>query len=114
MKIRLFVTFIVALTFSASAFAQWIEQSSGVKTRLRGVSAVSDQIAWASGGGTGLRTTDGGKTWRRLNVPGAESLDFRDIEAFDANTAYLLSIGEGDKSRIYKTADGGKTWTLQF
>jgi photosystem II stability/assembly factor-like uncharacterized protein len=47
-------------------------------------------------------------------VPGAEKLDFRDIEAFDANTAYILSIGNGEDSRIYKTADGGKTWKQQF
>ncbi|MBV9241819.1 MAG: glycosyl hydrolase, partial [Acidobacteria bacterium] len=49
-----------------------------------------------------------------ITVPGAEKLDFRDVEAFDANTAYILSIGDGDASRIYKTTDGGKTWKLQF
>src|SRR5690242_7765246 len=59
------------------ATAQWIEQTSGTKARLRGVSAVSDKIAWASGaGGTCLKTTDGGTTWQLLKVPGAESLDF--------------------------------------
>jgi photosystem II stability/assembly factor-like uncharacterized protein len=47
-------------------------------------------------------------------VPGAAELDFRDVDAFDADTAYLLAIGEGERSRIYKTTDGGRTWTLQF
>ncbi|HEY0081318.1 MAG TPA: hypothetical protein VGB61_00905, partial [Pyrinomonadaceae bacterium] len=47
-------------------------------------------------------------------VPGAAELDFRDVDAFDADTAYLLSIGEGEKSRIYKTTDGGASWKLQF
>ncbi|MEP7337998.1 MAG: YCF48-related protein [Acidobacteriota bacterium] len=95
--------------------AQWIEQSSGAKARLRAVSAVSNKIAWASGAnGTCLKTVDGGATWQLLKVPGAESLDFRDVDAFDADTAYLLSIGEGEKSRIYKTTDGGRTWQLQF
>jgi photosystem II stability/assembly factor-like uncharacterized protein len=76
---------------------------------------VSDKVAWAGGaGGTCLKTTDGGATWQQLKVPGAESLDFRDVDAFDADTAYLLSIGEGEKSRIYKTNDGGRTWQLQF
>jgi photosystem II stability/assembly factor-like uncharacterized protein len=93
----------------------WQLQPSPTTERLRGVSAVSDKIAWASGNkGTVLRTTDGGATWSLLNVPDAEALDFRDIEAFDAKTAYVLSIGNGDKSRIYKTRDGGRTWTLQF
>jgi photosystem II stability/assembly factor-like uncharacterized protein len=94
---------------------QWIPQSSGTTAVLRGVSAVDSQVAWASGNkGTVLKTTNGGTTWQTINVPGAQSLDFRDVEAFDANTAYLLSIGEGDKSRIYKTTDGGRNWELQF
>jgi photosystem II stability/assembly factor-like uncharacterized protein len=49
-----------------------------------------------------------------ITVPDAAKLDFRDIEAFDANTAYILSIGNGETSRIYKTLDGGETWKLQF
>ena len=39
--------------------------------------------------------------------------DFRDIEAFDERTAYALSIGEGERSRIEKTTDGGKSWRTQ-
>ncbi|HEY8459074.1 MAG TPA: oxidoreductase, partial [Blastocatellia bacterium] len=94
---------------------KWIAQSSVTTARLRGVSAVSSTVAWASGsGGVYLKTTDGGATWRAGIVPGAESLDFRDVEAFDADTAYLLSIGEGERSRIYKTTDGGEHWRLQF
>jgi photosystem II stability/assembly factor-like uncharacterized protein len=93
----------------------WTEQQSGVTARLRGISAVSDRIVWASGsGGTILRTADGGTTWQRLRVPGAEQLDFRDVDAVDADTAYALSIGNGESSKIYKTSDAGTTWTLQF
>ncbi len=103
------------LIFSATANAQWQTQSSGTTVRFRGVSAVSDQVAWVSGAnGSYGRTIDGGKTWEASVVPGAETLDFRDVEAFDANTAYLLSIGPGEASRIYKTIDGGKTWSQQF
>ena len=99
----------------AEARAQWAEQPSGVGVRLRGVSAVSRMVAWASGaGGTYLRTTDGGRSWRAGLVPDAEGSDFRDVDAFDADTAFLLSIGEGEKSRFYKTTDGGLHWTLQF
>jgi photosystem II stability/assembly factor-like uncharacterized protein len=94
---------------------QWLTQSSGTTARLRGVNAVSATVAWASGSdGVYLKTTDGGATWRSATVPGAEGLDFRDVEAFDADTAYLLSIGEGESSRIYKTTDGGEHWRLQF
>ena len=65
-------------------------------------------------GGTVIRTGDGGATWSRLEIPDSASLDFRDIDAVDERTAYALSIGEGDASRIYKTSDAGRTWTLQF
>lgn len=79
------------------------------------MSAASKSVVWASGnGGTFARTTDGGATWHSTVIPGADGLDFRDVEAVDANTAYLLSIGPGEQSRIYKTTSGGSDWTLQF
>jgi photosystem II stability/assembly factor-like uncharacterized protein len=105
----------LVLLLSTAASAQWIRQPVNTTAGLRGLSVVSEKVIWASGtGGTVIRTTDGGKTWKVMIVPGAEKLDFRDIEAFDANTAYILSIGNGEISRIYKTTDGGATWKLQF
>jgi photosystem II stability/assembly factor-like uncharacterized protein len=93
---------------------QWTLQTSGVTARLRGVSAVSDRIAWASGAdSTVLRTIDGGATWKKLMVT-TDKLDFRDIDAVDTRTTYILSIGNGPASRIYKTTDAGATWILQF
>ena len=93
----------------------WIAQTSGVTARLRGVSAVSDRVAWASGaGGTVLRTADGGATWQKLAVPDSARLDFRDVDAVSETTAYILSIGAGRASRIYKTTDAGAHWDLQF
>ena len=94
---------------------RWTALPTGSSARLRGVSAVTDRVAWASGtNGTILRTTDGGATWQTLLVPGAEKLDFRDIDAVDETTAYALSIGSGELSRIYKTSDAGLTWSEQF
>jgi photosystem II stability/assembly factor-like uncharacterized protein len=103
-------------TLAAQAPAvQWQPQTSGVTARLRGVSAVSATVGWASGAaGTVLRPADGGTTWQRLTVPGAEALDFRDIDATDARTAHVLSIGNGAASRIYQTSDAGATWTERF
>jgi photosystem II stability/assembly factor-like uncharacterized protein len=100
---------------SAKTLAQWQTQAIDTKADLRGLCVVSPGCAWASGTkGTFARTLDGGKTWSVGTVPGAEKLDFRDVEAFGEKTAYLLSAGPGDASRIYKTVDGGKSWTLQF
>lgn len=90
-------------------------QVSGTDVRLQAVSVVDAQVAWASGvDGTYLRTTDGGRTWHARVVPGADSLQFRDLHAVAADTAYLLSAGTGPLSRIYKTTDGGASWELQF
>ena len=111
LRMRILATVITVVLLAPA----WIDQPSGVTARLRGVSAVNDRVAWASGsGGTVLRTGDGGATWQSLVIPDAEKLDFRDIDAVSEQIAYALSIGSGDSSRIYKTSDGGKTWALQF
>jgi photosystem II stability/assembly factor-like uncharacterized protein len=104
------------LVLSSVSLAQsFTIQNSNTTENLRGLSAVSSSVIWASGThGTFLRTIDGGATWSSAQVPGAEALDFRDVEAFSADEAYLLAAGPGDQSRIYKTADAGKTWALQF
>ena len=99
----------------ALALGQWQTHAVGTDADFRGLSVASDKVIWASGTkGTVIRTADGGKTWAMLPVPGAEALDFRDVEAFCGSKAYVLSIGPGPDSRIYKTTDAGKTWTEQF
>jgi photosystem II stability/assembly factor-like uncharacterized protein len=94
---------------------QWTPQLTSIDARLRGVSAVSEKVAWASGtGGTVLRTTNGGDDWKVVSVPNAAALDFRDVDAFSDKIAYVLSIGNGELSRIYRTDDGGDSWSLQL
>jgi photosystem II stability/assembly factor-like uncharacterized protein len=101
----------------------WSVQTTGIDTNLRGVSATSSVDAtgaehitvWASGSnGVILFSSDLVKNWKRLHVSGGDSLDFRSIVAFDPKHAYVMSSGEGEKSRIYETKDGGETWKLEF
>jgi photosystem II stability/assembly factor-like uncharacterized protein len=90
-------------------------QFSHTTESLRGASAVSRTVAWASGThGTYLRTTDAGVTWSAAQVPDAAALDFRAVVAFSADEAFLMSSGSGELSRIYHTSDGGVHWQLQF
>jgi photosystem II stability/assembly factor-like uncharacterized protein len=117
-------TLFLFLLFVSSARAQWWKvETSGIDTNLRGLSAVYVQdakgvrapVVWASGSnGVILRSLDEGQTWQRLRVTGGDALDFRGIVALNATIAYVMSSGEGEKSHIYKTTDGGETWTLQY
>src|SRR4051812_37098607 len=94
----------------AAVHAQWSEQHSPTDVELRGLSIVSPTVVWASGGrGTVVHTLDGGAHWTLDTIPGAGALDLRAIAATSATTAHALSIA--DSSRIYRTTDGGRTWT---
>ena len=94
---------------------EWEMQKSGVTTSIRALCAVDEKVCWfGSAKGTIARTTDGGKTWKRFVVEGAEEVEFRDVEAFDANRCIAMSVGEGTASRVYRTTDGGETWKLVF
>jgi photosystem II stability/assembly factor-like uncharacterized protein len=99
----------------AAAPSAPVAQSSGTGALLQAVSVASPEVVWVSGHrGTYARTTDGGRTWTSGVVPHADTLQWRDVHAVSADTAYLLSAGNGELSRIYKTHDGGATWMPQF
>ncbi|MDP9167793.1 MAG: hypothetical protein M3O32_17300, partial [Actinomycetota bacterium] len=109
-------TLALTLLLTPPALPQFQILPSPTTADLRGIHAVSPEIAWASGtNGTVLRTSDAGAHWTICPVPpGADKLDFRGIQAFDAQTAIVMSSGKGDLSRLYKTTDACATWTLLF
>ena len=117
--------FPLILLFAIHAPAQtapapvWTMQESGTTAGLRGIFSVEGTVAWASGTeGTVLRTIDGGAHWTRCSTPDADkdgaTLDFRGAQAWDEKTAIMMASGPGDKSRLYKTEDGCRTWKLVF
>jgi photosystem II stability/assembly factor-like uncharacterized protein len=109
------VLLLLAVTVTPTTLhAQWDMEESHTTAGLRGIVNVGGGVAWASGtNGTVLRTEDGGYLWQGCATPpGAEKLDFRGIQAWDENTAIVMSSGKGDLSRLYKTNDGCRTWTL--
>jgi len=116
MSLRTLAPTIIVLALVPCVHAQWQMQTSNTTADLRGIHNVGNGVAWASGtNGTVLRTEDGGYVWQTCAIPpGAEKLDFRGIQAFDANTAIVMSSGKGDLSRLYKTTDGCRTWKLIF
>jgi len=113
-RLAFFVVFLFAGL--SSTHAQWKIEESHTTADLRGIHALGNGIAWASGtAGTVLRTTDDGAHWQRCTTPpDADHLDFRGTQAFDASTAIVMSSGKGSLSRLYKTTDGCQTWKLIF
>jgi photosystem II stability/assembly factor-like uncharacterized protein len=112
----LLASFFLLLVASASG-AQWETIHVPTTSGFRGLSVVSPDVVWASGTeGTVIRTADGGNHWSVMTVPGAETLDFRGIHAFDGNNAVIISSGPAEKgqARIYRTTDGGATWRQVF
>lgn len=112
--------FVIAAAFACARPAPpavpllaWTVQASGSDASLRGISAVDDRVAWASGSkGTVLRTVDGGSTWTAVPIAGEEASDFRDIEAFGPDDAVVMAIAR--PAKIFRTRDGGKTWARTF
>jgi photosystem II stability/assembly factor-like uncharacterized protein len=110
------------LVFGTLGLAQKIHQpkltpqNSRTTQGLISVSPVNPRVVWASGrGGTFVVTSDGGDHWKTGVVPGAETVQFRDVQGVSEKVAYLMSIGSNPTDfRIYTTLDGGATWTLQF
>ncbi len=119
MRILLFI-FILPLFYSCQSPASsspalpvWEAQSLNRDASIRGLCAVDDRVCWLSGSGNTIaRTVDGGQSWQLLPSPAADTLDFRDVEAFDSLHALVMAAGPGDQSRIYRTRDGGRSWKL--
>jgi photosystem II stability/assembly factor-like uncharacterized protein len=119
--LRAFPIILLVASCATLSFAQLLQpkltvQNSGTTEGLIAVSPVNARVVWAAGRhGTFLVTTDGGTTWKGGVVKGAKWLQFRDVQGVSAKVAYLQSIGNDPANfRIYKTEDGGETWTLQF
>ncbi|THA23672.1 oxidoreductase [Streptomyces sp. RKND-216] len=105
---------VARLLGGADSGSVWSLKDTGTDSRFRGLDAVDRRTAWVAGsGGTVLRTTDGGRGWQDVSPPGQE-LEFRDVEAFGARSAVVLAIGAGEDSRVFRTDDGGATWTETF
>src|SRR6188474_2803836 len=118
-KEALFFLFILLIGSSNNIFSQRktlpkVEiLTTGVKTSIRGLSVVNNNVIWVSGSnGMVGKSSNAGKNWKWMTVKGFEKADFRDIEAFDANTAIIMGIA--DPAYILKTTDGGENWNVVF
>src|SRR5688572_11078295 len=66
--------------------------------------------------GDGLyKSTDAGKTWKRVGLENSEHIGKIQIDPRNSNVVYVSSQGplwsSGGERGLYKTTDGGATWT---
>ncbi len=92
---------------------RFIKVPTGSTASLRGLAAVSAQVCWTSGSsGRVYKTINRGQAWQDVSPYGYEALDFRDIAAFTADSAYILSAGS--PGVVLLTTDGGEHWEEVF
>lgn len=116
------------LTFAQNITDYFTEQATGFTTPQRGIqniSVVDENIVWAlafDGSGNNeivqefTKTTDGGNTWVPGTIDlGVPSMMIGMLHAIDENTAWIVANPENwqEISGVYKTTDGGATWTRQ-
>ena len=119
---RCAVCLLILASVPAYAQVKVTELKSGVNASFRGLSTVSDKVAWVTGSNaTVIRTKDGGETWEPIKVPFEPTkdkngkpvlLDFRDVEVLPDGSLVLMSIGSGATSRLYRSTDDGATWKV--
>ena len=116
------------LLFTTGAFAQggaWTSQATGftpVSSGVRYVSAVDTNVLWicsydGSGGGANRQdfshTSNGGANWTAGTTPAPTNYDWSMIAGVNADSAFAMFFDAtaGAGGAIYRTADGGASWT---
>lgn len=127
LKMKKNLLIISTLFLSVAANAQWTSQATGFTAPSRGirnVCAIDANTVWVSAydGITSTnpvrdfsKTTDGGTYWVPGTVTAPTSYAFSNIWAIDATTAWacFYDAAAGAGGGIFKTTDGGATWSQQ-
>lgn len=107
------LTLIALVASSAALHAQmpgswqWVNPVSSNATANKITYAGNNTYYMVGGGTTVSKSTDGGQTWKLLNIAAFNNgtFNYKDVSFVDANTGYVA----GD-SAILKTTDGGASW----
>lgn len=120
--------FVALLIFSISHIKaqKWVENpaTTGIVSNggVSSIKIVDKNIIWAVPKSEGdtlkvMKTTNGGQNWRLINTPTQSGIGI-DIQAIDSTTAWVnyayFSNNVWSGAAIYKTIDGGQTWTKKL
>ncbi len=114
---------------TTNAGVSWTTVFDSVRTGSIGAIAVAPtdpNVVWVGTGeannmrssswGTGVyKSSDAGKTWSAAMLPTSQHIGKIVIDPRDANVVYVAAVGPlwapGGERGLFKTTDGGKTWT---
>lgn len=113
MKINFILTGLLLLIVSASQAQNWIQVVSGTTKKLNTIDFPSATVGYIGGNDSILlKTSDGGKTWNKLNYSGVtfypNGEHIINLDFINENIGFM-AVGPYNGS--YKTIDGGNTWT---
>lgn len=106
-RLRVVFPFVTLLVFSSAAIAAipgWYPQSNPGAPTLSDIFALDANTAFAVGGGTIIKTTDGGQTWTKVSTSPGVAL--QSVYFLDANHGWAAG-----NYTVVTTSDGGNTWT---
>ncbi|MHA8109010.1 WD40/YVTN/BNR-like repeat-containing protein [Aquirufa sp. A-Brett2-W8] len=111
-------TLLFALLFCGVSqnLAQWTPITLETKASFRAIRSLDSHIWIAGTRGTVIHSSDGGEHFTVSQVPGADSLDFRDLAILDDKTVLLMSAGpaENGAAKIFRTENSGMSWELAY
>lgn len=124
MKTIFFSLVLICSTLASFAADYWEKITTPSNKNLLKISFGSKSTGYIAGtDSTLLKTTNGGISWNKLSFSGmkfsAVSPDIVDIKFTDANTGYAI-VGNSKNEEplfqggLYKTVDGGLSWTVSF
>ncbi len=114
MKKLAILLLISACSTSKSVLPTLTPMEVGSDALLQAISIVDENTVWMSGhNATFVRTVNGGESWDVFQHPTGDTLQFRDIHAFDSSRVILMSAGPGDQSRIFEVRNG-VIWRQHF
>jgi photosystem II stability/assembly factor-like uncharacterized protein len=107
---RLFGLAFLLNSLMATAQFQLSIDTLSPSSSFRGLSLAPDGSLWVCGSkGAVYRKASKSTEWQSISP---DRLDFRSIHAFDSLNALVASAGS--PARIYRTLDGGKSWSLSY
>ena len=106
-------SFILGMMFSFTAVAGSV-QVLDPNVSFQAVHRIGQHIVASGTNGGIYQSTNNGEHWSKIIGPeNSLGLQFRDIQLLSNGALTVMSAGEGDSSRIYRT-DDGKNWQLQI